>query len=689
MRSCWHAVARCARISVPAPLPFSPTKKGFLMFPVSLRDPSVLVLSAIILAAVSGVPGLFLRRGAAGQRIATLCAFAASLLALPAIFRMLAAGEGVRYLIEWSLPFGACEIALDPLSLFFLIPIFLVLPAGSLYALGYWPAASRRSSEPAVTFFYGLLCAAMALLVVARNGALFMIGWELMALSGYFLLVAEHEEAEVRNAGTVYLVASHIGAAALLVLFSELRLATGSFLFPGSGSLQLASASAALIFVMALVGFGSKAGLMPLHLWLPKAHANAPSHVSALLSGVMLKMGIYGILRVVSFFGERPLWWGGLLAVAGLASALLGISIASAQKDIKRLLAYSSIENLGIIAAGIGVALVGQTTGNPRLAYLGLAGALFHVLNHSLFKPLLFFCAGSVMHATGTRDMDRMGGLARRMPVSAALSLCGAVAICGLPPFNGFASEFLLYLGFFGEARAPEPYVALGVPVLALVGGVALLSFVKLYGVTFLGAPRSAEAARGHEAPATMLVPMALLAALCLLGGLFPQLYLGLVHPVLAGIVPVASGFPGLPVRPVWFAIAGGSVLLLSASLFWFLRRRQQALPQQSGPTWGCGYLAPAASIQYTATSFGALFGSFSAGIVRTRISKGVIAGVAPAGAGLSCVPEETILDRVILPVTGVVGVAFSFLRRLQHGEVQVYIAYIFITLFLLMLWVH
>jgi hydrogenase-4 component B len=659
------------------------------MSPDFLHDPSLLVLIAMALAAFSGLPGLFLRRGAAGQRIATLCALAAALLALPALCYLLATGEGARYLIQWSLPFGPCEIALDPLSLFFLIPIFLVFPAGSLYALGYWPAASRRSSEPAVTFFYGLLCAAMALVVVARNGALFMIAWEMMALSGYFLLVAEHEEEEVRRAGTVYLVASHIGAAALLVLFSQLRVATGSFLLPGPGSLQLAAAGSTLIFLMALVGFGSKAGLMPLHIWLPSAHANAPSHVSALLSGVMLKMGVYGVLRVVSLFGERPLWWGGILAVVGLASALMGISTASAQKDIKRLLAYSSIENLGLIMAGIGIALVGQTIGNPRLAYLGLAGALFHVLNHSLFKPLLFFCAGSVMHATGTRDLDRMGGLARRMPASAALSLAGAVAICGLPPFNGFASEFLLYLGFFGEARAPEPYVALGVPVLALVGGIALICFVKLYGITFLGAPRSPEAARVHEAPLTMLVPMGVLAALCLLGGLFPGLFLSLVQPVLAGVVPVSSGFGGLPVRPVWFAVAGGSVLLLATGLFWYLRRKQRALPEATGQTWGCGYLAPTARMQYTGTSFGALFGSFSAGVIRTRLRNSVIAGVAPATGRLSFTPEETLLERVILPVTSVLGVAFAFLRRLQHGEVQVYIAYIFITLFLLMVWVH
>jgi hydrogenase-4 component B len=654
-----------------------------------MRDPSGLVIIAILLAACSGVPGLLLRQGSLGQRVATAVAFLSSLLALPAIVSMMLAGEKASFLIDWSLPFGSCEIALDPLSLFFLIPIFLVFPAGSLYACGYWPAISHRSTEPSVTFFYGLLSAAMALVVIARNGALFMIAWEVMALAGYFLLVTEHEESEVRSAGTVYLIASHIGAASLLILFSQLRVATGSFLFPGAGSLQLAAASAALIFVTALIGFGSKAGIMPLHIWLPSAHANAPSHVSALLSGVMLKMGIYGVLRVVSFFPERPLWWGALLAVAGLVSALMGICVASAQKDIKRLLAYSSIENLGIVTAGVGVALVGQTTMNPRLAYLGLAGALFHVLNHSLFKPLLFFSAGSVMHATGTRDMDRMSGLGARMPWSTSLTLCGAVAICGLPPFNGFASEFLLYLGFFGEARAPEPYVALGAPILAVVGGVAVISFVKLFGITFLGAPRSPQAAKVHEAPVSMLLPMGLLALLSLVGGLFPQSFLALVNPVVSAVTPASLSFTGLPIRPIWFTVAGGSVLLLAASLFWYLKARQAAFPAATGPTWGCGYLRPTPRMQYTASSFGAMFGSLAAPLISTRIKLSEVVGLGTAPTRLRYIPEETILSRVIQPVFGVVGVGFAFLRRLQHGALHLYILYIFVTLFLLMLWVH
>jgi hydrogenase-4 component B len=655
------------------------------MFHDMMREPSAYVLLAIVIAGCSGVPGLFLRGGSAGQRFATAAAALSALLALPALIAMLVSAGQARFVIDWSLPFGPCEIALDPLSLFFLIPIFLVFPAGSLYACGYWPAASHRSTVPSITFFYGLLSAAMALLVVARNGALFMIGWEVMALSGYFLLVTEHESQEVRNAGTVYLVASHLGAASLLVFFSLLRAETGSFLFPATGSLQLAAVSGSALFIAALLGFGSKAGIMPLHIWLPSAHANAPSHVSAILSGVMLKMGIYGILRVLSFFALRPLWWGALLASAGLVSALMGICIASAQKDIKRLLAYSSIENLGIIATGVGIAMIGLSTGKPQLSFLGLAGALFHLLNHSLFKPLLFFSAGSVMHAAGTRDMDRMGGLAKRMPWTAGLSVAGAIAICGLPPFNGFVSEFFLYLGFFGEARAPEPFVALGGPILALVGGVAVISFVKLIGITFLGEPRTGEAAHSHEAGCSMLFPMALLAALCLVGGVFPQLFLDLIKPVVAPFTPARAALPGLPIQPFWFTVSGATLLVLAALIFAYLRRRQSLLPEVNGPTWGCGYLQPSGRIQYSASSFGALFSSVAAPLIRSRIRRTPLAGVAPAAATFSCIPEETILYRMILPVLNLVGKGFAFLRRLQHGEVQIYILYVFVTLVLLM----
>ena len=652
-----------------------------------MRDPAALVPVAMLAAACCGVPGLFFRNGRLGQRLATLGALLAAMLAIPSAVSLLLAQRTVTYAIAWNLPFDTCEISLDPLTCFFIIPIFLVFLCGSVYANGYWPAASHRSSEPGLTLFYGILTAAMALVVMARNGVLFLIAWEIMALAGYFLLVTEHGEEDVRTAGTVYLVATHVGTAALIVFFSLLRLHGGSFLFPGAGALHLAAGPASVLFVAALIGFGSKAGLMPLHVWLPSAHANAPSHVSAALSGVMLKMGIYGLLRFLSFVPDRPLWWGGLLAVTGLVSALLGICLAAAQRDIKRLLAYSSIENIGIIATGVGIALIGQATGNPRLAFLGMTGALLHILNHSLFKPLLFLCAGSVIHGAGTREMDRMGGLARRMPWSAALTLAGAIAISGLPPFNGFVSEFFLYLGFFGEARATVPSVVLGAPFLAMVGGVAVISFVKLYGATFLGHPRSEQVSRGHEAPATMLVPMALLAALCLAGGIFPQPLLALARPLVPLLTPVAATPGPLPLQPLWFTIAGGSLLALAAVVYAVLRGRAASRPAAAGPTWGCGYLAPTPRMEYTATAFSEILTSLLAGIVRTRVQRPPIAGYAPVPGELGYRPEETILERLIRPLFQVAGIGFAFVRRLQHGQLHIYMFYFLVTLIVLMLW--
>lgn len=654
-----------------------------------LRDPAVLVLIAILVTAFSGVPGLLIRGGATGQRLATLGAVIAAFLGLPSAISLLLAKTTTTFVIAWNLPFGACEIGLDPLSLFFLIPIFIVFLCGSLYANGYWPASSHRSSEPALTFFYGLLASGMGLVVVARNGVLFLIAWEIMALAGYFLMVIEHDKEEVRRAGTVYLVAAHIGAAALFVFFSLLRLHCSSFLFPGQGGLHLAAAPATALFIAALIGFGSKAGLMPLHIWLPSAHANAPSHVSAMLSGVMLKMGIYGLLRFFSFIPERPLWWGVVLAVAGLVSAFLGICLAASQRDIKRLLAYSSIENIGIIATGIGVAMIGQATGNPRLALLGMVGALLHILNHSLFKPLLFFCAGSIIHATGTRELDRMGGLGKRMRWSALLTLGGAIAISGLPPFNGFVSELFLYLGFFGEARANLPYVVLGAPVLALVGGVALISFVKLYGATFLGNPRSEQAAHCHEAPLSMLAPMGTLLGLCLLGGIFPQLLLPLATPLLATLTPVVSVTASQPLPLGWITMAGFAILGLAALLAFSFRHRVRTLPTATAATWGCGYLRPSGRMEYTGTAFSEILTSLMSGIVRTRVAKAAVNGYAPQPAAFCYAPEETILERLLLPLFDVFGICFAFCRRLQHGQAHIYVLYIFATLLLLMLWIH
>ena len=657
-----------------------------------LCDPAIVAIIAALLIGSAGIPGLFLQPGP-GQMIAAITTVLAALAGLPATLVLLFAHTTSTFVLAWELPFGPCELAIDPLSAFFLLPIFLVAAAGSLFALGYWPAAEHRSTERGLTFFYGLLASSMAILVMARNGVFFLMVWEIMALSAYFLLVTEHEREDVRRAGIVYLIATHTGSAALYVYFSLLACQTGSFLLPAAGSLSALPTVALVIAMAAFAGFGAKAGIMPLHIWLPSAHANAPSHVSAMMSGVMLKMGLYGIFRTLTFFHNPPLVWGAFLTVAGIVSALLGIAFAIAQRDMKRLLACSSIENIGIITTGLGVAMMGVSSHNAPLAYLGMAGALLHILNHSLFKPLLFLGSGVIIHATGTREMNLMGGLGKVMPRTALFFLVGSIAICGIPPLNGFVSEFLLYLGFFSQLQATSmTYIVLLAPLLALVGGLAVIAFTKLYSSVFLGVQRNKEASHPHEPGVTMLLPMAVFALLCLSIGLAPQLGQRLVSPALAAFMPAVA----VTVAPTgYLSILGrlsflGILLLLvvlGLSLFWRWRLRHAGVT--AATTWVCGYQRATARMEYTATSFSELAVSVFNGIIRQRIERPALTGVFPAAARCTDLPTETVLDRIIVPLFNLAGVSFAFLRRLQHGQMHLYMLYIFVTLFILMLWAH
>lgn len=656
-------------------------------------DPALAALSAALVIGCAGIPGLFLRKPGHGQIIAAAATILAALIGVPASLKLLFSRTTTTYLLDWSLPFGPCELIIDPLSAFFLLPVFLVSAAGSLFAVGYWPAAEHRATERGLTFFFGLLASSMAILLTARNGVFFIMVWEVMALSAYFLLVTEHEREEVRRAGIVYLIATHAGTAALFVYFSLLAAATGSFLLPAAGSLSALPPTATLVALAAFIGFGAKAGIMPLHTWLPSAHANAPSHVSALMSGVMLKMGLYGIFRTVTFYYDPPLLWGAVLTVAGITSALLGIAFAVAQRDLKRLLACSSIENIGIITTGLGIALLGVSSHNQPLLYLGMAGALIHILNHSFFKPLLFLGSGAIIHAAGTREMDLMGGLGRGMPRVALFFLVGSVAICGIPPLNGFVGEFLLYLGFFRQLTAGSlVYLVFLAPLLALVGGLAAIAFTKLYGSVFLGTPRTPAAAHPHEAGVTMLVPMAFFALLCLLVGLAPQLALRLVNPAIEAFYPRQAL---ATVSAEYGAILGrlslaGLLLLTAASVVALLWRwRLGKARVTSASTWGCGYQRGTSRVQYGGSSFSELAVSVFNGIMRQRVERPKLTGLFPGAARCSDVPTETVLERVIVPLFTLAGVSFSFLRRLQHGLMHVYMIYIFATLFILMLWAH
>ena len=656
-------------------------------------DPALVAIIAALVLGCAGIPGLFLRKPGTGQLVSAITSILAALVGVPAALMLLFSNTTTTFLLQWNLPFGPCELVIDPLSAFFLIPVFLVSAAGSLFAVGYWPAAEHRTTESGMTFFYGLLSSSMALLLTARNGVFFIMMWEIMALSAYFLLVTEHEREEVRRAGIVYLIATHIGTAALFAYFSLLVAQTGSFLLPAAGSLSAFSPWAAITALAAFIGFGAKAGIMPFHIWLPSAHANAPSHVSAVMSGVMLKMGLYGIFRTLTFFHDPPLLWGGILTVCGISSALLGIAFAVAQRDMKRLLACSSIENIGIITTGLGVALLGVSSHNTTLVYLGMAGALLHILNHSFFKPLLFLGSGAIIHASGTREMNLMGGLGKGMPRVALFFLVGSVAICGIPPLNGFVSEFLLYLGFFKQLTAGSlVYLVYLAPLLALVGGLAVVTFTKLYSSVFLGSPRSSAAAHPHEAGMTMLVPMAFFALLCLLIGVAPQLALSLVSPAIDTFYPhVISPAVSVEYGDVLGRLSLAAVLLLSAvvavALFWRWRLGKNAV--SSASTWGCGYQRGTARMQYNGTSFSELAVSVFNGIMRQQIELPSLTGLFPGRSRCSDSPTETLLERMITPFFNGTGLFFGFLHRLQHGLMHIYMLYIFATLFILMLWAN
>jgi hydrogenase-4 component B len=538
------------------------------------------------------------------------------------------------------------------------------------------------------------MTAAMSSVVLARDGISFLFAWEIMALSAYFLVSTEDEKPEVNEAGTLYMITTHTGTLGLFALFPLLNLMTGSWLFPTPGSMPASSGLSAVIFLIALFAFGLKAGIMPLHIWLPSAHANAPSHVSAAMSGVILKVGVYGLIRTLSFFQGVPLWWGVVVLILGVVSGVVGVAFAIGQHDLKRLLAYHSIENIGIIFMGLGVALIGQTVGSPAMMLLGTAGALLHVLNHAIFKALLFLGAGSVIHATGTRDIDLMGGVARRLPYTALLFGVGAVAICGLPPLNGFISELLIYIGFFRGIQGtgiPAAVSALATPALAMIGGLAVACFVKVYGILFLGVPRSEEHSAGHEAGWQMLLPMTILALLCAGIGLAPSLLGTVLHRASLAAFPLPTSFAvttlaALVPLPLVSMVGIMLLVLLALLAFWY-RRTLASSPQSETVTWGCGYQRPAARIQYTASSFAGMLTSLFAFVLKPQAHRpGVAPGIFPTGTHFHSHVPEAMLELVYIPALKRLYQRFSGVRRLQSGILQQYVLYTLITLIVLLL---
>lgn len=643
------------------------------------------VLIGVCLIAFSGVPAALWRaRSKAGQWCTVSLFAAGSLFGVAGVVLSLLQGGVPSVIHPWVLPWGQFFVSIDGLSAFFLLLVFTVPFLGSVYGLGYWKQNDHPENGRRLGVFFGLLTASMAMVTIARDAVLFLIVWEVMALSAWFAASVESEKEEVRKAGWVYLVATHIGTLTLLAMFALWRNATGSFSLDLTGSVT--AGTAGLIFVLAVIGFGFKAGLMPLHVWLPGAHANAPSHVSAVMSGVMLKMGVYGIIRMASLFVTCEPWWGAMLLVVGCVSALFGIAFAMGQRDIKRILAYSSIENIGIVTMGVAVALLGKAYGVPSLVLLGLGGALFHVWNHGLFKSLLFLGSGAIIHASGTRDIEALGGLAKKMPVTALLFTVGAVAISALPPLNGFAGEWLIYMGMFKTlsvaAGSGMPLAAISAVVLSMVGALAVAVFVRLVSTVFLGSPRSGAADGAHDPRLSMRVPMCVLALACVLFGVFPTVVAPVLDRAARAWVPLRDlGFPITTLVPQqWITWMGALLIALLAlgALWYFVSVRRRVEPAVR-PTWDCGYAQPSARVQYTGSSLAQQCVKLFSFVLMPSRTKVQLQKPFAEPARFDVTVNDTVLDRCVLPffawVKGVMPRFYVF----QQGQTYLYVLYVVI----------
>jgi hydrogenase-4 component B len=579
-------------------------------------------------------------------------------------------------------------LSLDSLGRVFLVPVFLLAPVIALYSYHYL-AHSEQSWRTAVSqFFYSLLVVAMILVPLAGNMVTFALAWELMSLSSFALVLYEWEKQETQGAGYLYLLFTQTGALLIFAAFGVLVQATGSFAFGQWGHLPLTIKLSA--FFLALVGFGSKAGVFPLHIWLPHAHPAAPSHVSALMSGVMIKMGVYGILRLYFLLDDPTPIFPRTILVLGMLSGVLGVVYALAKRDMKRLLAYSSIENIGIVLIGCGLGMLGIAEGNRIMAVFGFCGGLLHVLNHALFKSLLFLGAGAVLHATGTRKIDQLGGLMHRMPLTGRTFLVGSVAISGLPTLNGFVSEFLLYYSAFQGLRLGNIDFFLSLAAilsLAIIGGLASGCFTKVVGMVFLGEPRSDRAGMATEAGPTMRAAMVILALACLVIALWPEPFVRLAFDGLRDLRPLAA----IPVEvlgtlPANLALTARLSLGLLLGLALLHRLLYRNKPIGHGATWGCGFTRPTSRIQYTGVSYARSMVEFHQPFVKVRTRYNGLSRIFPGATSYTAnvVDRAEIgLHRLLLqPLLALV----EKLRWIQHGHIQLYIGYIVLTIAVLLL---
>jgi formate hydrogenlyase subunit 3/multisubunit Na+/H+ antiporter MnhD subunit len=601
------------------------------------------------------------------------------------------------------LPLGLPELPfharLDALSAFFLLLLGGVAAGVSTFASGYL-RASQGSLAGLVCLCYHVFLASMALVLVADDAYFFMVAWETMALSSFFLVTSDHRHAEIRRAGYLYILIAHIGAILILLCFGAMQAGTGDYTFEGMRALQLPAGWATVAFLLALAGFGAKAGILPLHVWLPEAHPAAPSPVSALMSAVMLKTAVYGLMRVTLDLIGFPLWWWGVIALAvGLATALFGIIFAAVQSDMKRLLAYSSIENIGLIVAGFGLTLLFRGFGMGTLAALALTATLYHCLNHAFFKSLLFLATGSVLHATGERSLGRLGGLIHRMPWVAWCALIGTVGIAGLPPLNGFVSEWLLLQAFLFTPGLPQGYVNMLVPVaaaaVALTAALSGYVMVKFFGIVFLGQPRDTSLAQAHDAGPWERAGLAWLSAACIALGLVPQAVIAMLEPItqqFTGYGISGEGRSWLFLAPIEAQRASYSPVLFLAvasaliALAWLAVRAFYHGRARRAAPWDCGFPWLNPRMQDSAEGFGQPVKVVFQPAFR-------IEGEAPSPRDSRPRYRETAEDRfwlwIYVPVARLVDRLTLMVTVLQRGRISVYLMYSFATLLVLLLFVR
>ena len=617
-------------------------------------------------------------------------------------------GTPVQWSISSGIPLFAYSFDYDALAGFFNLTLAILAGAVSIYSFSYLKEFEGKRNIGFFGFLFHLLFLSLTIVFTAANAFLFLIGWEVMALVAYGLVTFYHEDRETRRAGLLYVVMAHMDAGCLLLGFALLMQVSGSAEFASfrAAGAQLSSSQQAIAFVLFFLGFSIKAGVIPFHIWLPAAHPVAPSNISALLSGIVLKAGIYGMARIfLDGLGVLPSWAGLLVLIMGVASAVLGVLYALMEHDLKRLLAYHSIENIGIILIGLGAALVFRVAGHPQLAAVALIAAMFHTLNHAIFKCLLFLGAGSVLHSTGTRNMEKLGGLIRPMPVTAFCFLIGAVAISGLPPLNGFVSEWLTYqsllAGFGATGGLTRILFPLAGSMLALTGALAAACFVKAFAITFLALPRSAESRTCHEAPRSMLVGMGSLAMACLVLGLgvtwFLPVFNALTEQLLGqrvgtnlisghGLVLSAGTPHGGTVSTAVIGIGLvilliPTVLLVSIGVRRFARRR--------GPTWDCGLPGLSEENEYTATAFSKPLRMIFSALYQPRREIQAVFDVSPyfpKEIRFESEIEPTFEKRLYLPLKDLVLWFSIRMRAIQAGSIHAYLAYIFVTLVLLLL---